>query len=147
MTDAFKETAGDLNTTRDVQGDLNQPAAGAAPMSSAEQAAAEALDGHQIEYIDEEFGFACSCDEDGALVVPLRSDAEAHQARAVVAAVRPVIEAEALKLVSKDIAKHAEWTVALDDPRLPHVSGRIRGIREAAGIALRAAERQAEGSD
>lgn len=49
---------------------------------------ARVLDVHQIEYVDAEVGFECGCNEDGHLGALLTlSDAHAHQAAAVLAAV------------------------------------------------------------
>jgi hypothetical protein len=71
----FKETAENLNVPADVQGDLNGPE----PMTEAEQAAAEAM---------------VAVAEHPEWLVPADFAAEA---RAVVAAVRPILAAEALE--------------------------------------------------
>jgi hypothetical protein len=47
---------------------------------------ARVLEGHQIEYVGEEEGWLCGCDDRGELPhMPYRSDAEGHQADVIVA--------------------------------------------------------------
>jgi predicted RNA-binding Zn-ribbon protein involved in translation (DUF1610 family) len=52
-----------------------------AELTKTENAIAEALEGHSIEWIDEEVGFACLCDEEGELVMPTQAEVAQHQAR------------------------------------------------------------------
>jgi hypothetical protein len=43
----------------------------------------DVLEIHQIEFIDDETGWACGCDEDGVMHLPQRSDALRHQAEQI----------------------------------------------------------------
>jgi hypothetical protein len=106
------------------------------PLTPAELAAAEALAGHQIEYIDEESGFDCSCDEHGDLPpMPFRSDAEQHQARAVVAAVHDLIAAETLDRFADKLDALPPGGEALSGPYWYR-----DGLRDAASMARLDAE-------
>ena len=49
---------------------------------------AAALRVHHIEWVDDEAGFACGCDVDGALSLPTMSEADRHQVDAIL----PIIE-------------------------------------------------------
>jgi len=83
-----------------------QPAAGDTHGDPLVTVIAGELEGHQIEWVDDEVGYECGCNEDGHLgsLLWLR-DALRHQAAAVVAALRPHIDAQ----------KQAATTQALRD--------------------------------
>lgn len=88
-----------------------------APLTEAEAAAARALAG------DFECSWHVGCDE----------ECRADMARAVVAAVRPLIAAEALRSARKSITEHKERLRA-DRTRLgQRFEGRLLGLEEAAG--------------
>lgn len=62
-------------------------------LTPAEQAAAAALEEHEVYFFDMIGGLACDCGEDLSMG-STAADARQHQAKAIVAAVRPIIAAE-----------------------------------------------------